>query len=283
MIEKIYVLSLKRCTDRHQAWLGASQMRGIPLEIVEFVEAHDDKMFEDMDEIAEYARVDGFPFVEEYAIGTKTEFVQQTKGSVCQVWNFSRILRHISQNLETALLLIDDKMLSVHFNVINTIAFELINDEDEFFIWQLSQRGHLDELHLDELSREDRYEQSYYLFNAIFHQNIPSYKDFFLTKGINGYDENMVLSPQGANWILGALERADDFYIFYDHFIANRLRDESIGAIEHNKGIYSPKESGFEFVNTIMPMGTTTNYAPKESVHFKEATKTTEITWGNVL
>jgi len=147
MIDKVLVLTLERCVDRHHAWLGASQMRDIPLEVIHFVKGHDGKAYDSMETIAVAATEDGFDFVEEYAIGTVTEYVQQTPGSVSQVWNYARILRHISEQDEVCLVLNDDKMLTVSFNILNIMVNELLSVVDEeFFALQLTRRGDLNEL-----------------------------------------------------------------------------------------------------------------------------------------
>lgn len=283
MIDRIYVLTLRRCVDRHQAWLAASQMRDIPLDIVSFVEGHDDKGFGNMSEVAEFAAVDGFDFVEEYAVGTRTEYVEQTIASVCQVWNIARILRHIAANDEVCLVIFDDKMITVSFNVLNIIVSELLAVEDEeFFLLQLLQRGDLNELEFREHDRFEQHDLSTAVFKAIFNRQISSYGDFFLRHGIVGYDETMVLSPEGADWVLGCLGRAKDFYTFFDHFIHKRLTEEAHGAVEHGKGLYCPRESGYAFVSEIMPMGSVTGWAPEGSFHYENANQKTEVSWKEV-
>ena len=198
MIDKVLVLTLKRCTDRQRTWLGASQMRDVPLDVISFVEGYDGKDYPDMDSIAIAAADDGFDFVEEYALGTVTEYVQQTTGSVSQIWNFARILRHISERDETCLVLTDDKMLTISFNILNVIVKELLEIEDEeFFMLQLLQRGDLNELDFESKDRFQQAKISKQVFNGLLFQTIPSYKDFFLKKGIAGYEESMVLSPAG--------------------------------------------------------------------------------------
>ena len=280
MIDKVLILTLKDSLDRQRTWLGASQMRDIPLDIISFVQGHAGKDYEAMSDIAKAAAADGFDFVEEYAIGTVTEYVQQTKGSVSQVWNFARIFRHISERPEVCLVLTDDKMLTLSFNILNIMVSELVDQEDEaFFAPQLVQRGDLNEIDFKEKDRFEMAELSEKIFNAIFHQTIPSYKDFFLKRGIVGYDESMVLSPAGANWILNCLQNADDFYIFFDHFIHKRL---TIEAAQENKGIYCPAEAGYVFVSEIMPMGTTTDWAPPGSFHYETAHQKTEIAWEDI-
>ncbi len=284
MIDKILVLTLERCVDRQYAWLGASQMRDIPLERVRFVKGQDDKDYDSMAAIVKAAENNGFPFVEEFAIGTVTDYVQQTPGSVCQVWNYGRILRHISERSEVCLVIHDDKMVNVSFNIINIIINELLSREaEEFYVCQLAQRGDINEIALDQ--DKDRFEIdriSTAVFQAIFNHAIVSYEDFFLKKGIAGYDETMVLSPAGAAWILNFLYNSDDFYIFYDHFIHCRLTTAAAIANQNGKGVYCPALSGYDFVRQIMPMATTTHFAPEGTVHFEQAQLNTDVVWENV-
>ena len=284
MIDKVLVLSLERCADRQRTWLGASQMRDIPLDCIRFVQAHDDTAYDDMDSIAAAAASDGFSFVEEYAIGTVTEYVQQTKASVCQVWNYGRILRHIAERDEICLVIHDDKMITVSFNILNILVDELRNiAEEEFYALQFVLRGDINEVassqgtdifEIDKLSRE--------IFSAIFNQTLTSYKDFFLKRGFGGYDETMVLSPQGAGWVLDSLQASEDFYIFYDHFLCKALPGAAAVANQAGKGVYCPRFTGYAFVSEMMPMCTTTHYAPENTVHYEESQEHTEIAWESV-
>lgn len=283
MIDKVLVLTLRRCPERHWSWLGASKMRDIPTECVEFIPGHDGKDFDSMAEIAEHAATDGFPFVEEYALGTVTEYCQQTTASVSQIWNFARIFRYIAQGEQNCLVLTDDKMLTISFNIVSMIVDELRTLlAPEFLVFQLLQRGDINELEYIERGRFDIAAYSQVVFNAIFKKEISGYAEFFLKPGICGYDESMVLSPEGASWILDCLNNADDFYIFFDHFIKNRLREDAKIAIENGKGIYCPAEHGYAFVDTLMPMKTTTNWAPKDSFHFEESHKGIELPWSDI-
>lgn len=280
MIDKVLVLSLRRCVERHWAWLGASQMRKIPLEIVGFFEGYDGSLFSDIDDVSESASADGFGFVEEYALGTVTEYTQQTPESVSQVWNFARILRYIAERDETCLVLADDKMLSLNFAVVNMISNELLCDpETEFYAFQLSRRGDPNEF--DHVSK-DRFEDwafSQQVFQAVFCNEIVSYRDFFLKPGIIGYEESFILSPAGAAWLLDALCRADDFYIYFDHFLCYGLPAMAGEAIESGKGIWTPAEQGYSFVSEIMPMGTTTHWAPEGTLHYEASIAKVEVPW----
>jgi len=281
MIEEVIVLTIERSVERHWAWLAASKLRGIPEDNISYIKGHFGEDFGDMQAIAEAAARDGFGFVEEYAIGTRTEYVQQTPGSVSQIWNYGRILRYIIDSGKTCLVIVDDKMITIQYGILFLIVNELVNQSDkEFYLFQLRQRGDLNELDFKE---KDRHEMSIFthdIFNAVFHNEIFSYKNFFTKHGVSGYEETMVISPGGANWILDNLHNAGDFYIFYDHFIKTCLSEQA----EHkkDKGIYCPAEAGFSFASEIMPMGSTTHWAPEGSHHYIESQESTSIPWKEI-
>ena len=279
MIDKVLVLTIPESENRRWLWHGASQMRKIPEEHIYFIKGHAGKDFENMEAVAKAAAADGFNFIEEYAIGTVSEFAQQTPASVSQVWNFARIFRHITEMDETCLVIVDDKMLTVDYHVLSLIVDELHAIENQqFHILQLKQRGDLNEI---EYTEKDRFEQDEYtnkVFNAIFHRQIESYVDFFLQPGIKGYEETFIISPPGAAFILETLETAGDFFIFFDHFIHKALSARAKQA-PPEKGIYTPAESGYEFVRLIAPMGTTTHWAPRGTHHFKDSITQTEFKW----
>ncbi len=52
---------------------------------------------------------DGFPWVEEYSIGLKTDYVQQTAALTCQIWSYAQILRYLVKTEQTGLIISDDK------------------------------------------------------------------------------------------------------------------------------------------------------------------------------
>lgn len=280
MIEEVIVLTLEHCIERHWAWLSASKLRGIPEDNISYVKGHFGEDYGDMQEIADAAARDGFGFVEEYALGTVTEYTQQTPGSVSQIWNYARILRYIIESGKICLVIVDDKMITVQYGVLFMIVNELVNQsEKDFYLFQLRQRGDLNELEFKEKDRHEMSVFSHDIFNAIFNNEIYSYKNFFVKQGISGYEETMVISPAGAKWILDNLHNAGDFYIFYDHFIQHCL---SVEAKNNNNGIYCPAEAGYCFVNEIMPMGTTTNWAPKDSHHYIESQECESIPWKEI-
>lgn len=283
MVDEVIVLTLADSFERHWAWLGASQVRKIPYENISYIKGHAGRDFENMEEVAAFAAADGFDFVEEYAIGTVTEYVHQTPASVSQVWNFARILRYISDSTLHCLVLTDDKMLTISFNKLCMLVDELRTCRGkEFFLFQLMRRGDLNEL---EFVEKDRFEAalfSYDVFDLAFNKEVSGYSDFFLQEGIIGYDESMVLSPAGAAWLLGCLQSSEDFHIFYDHFICKGLPKQSKIAGANGKGIYTPAEVGYSFAEQIMPMGTGTHWAPKGTFHYEESLRTTAVPWKEI-
>lgn len=272
VLDAVIVLTLRRSIDRQEAFLGAAlqPLCGMPYELIKFFIGIDGKDYEDdMTAVANAAVADGFGFVEEYALGTTTEFVQQTAGSVAQLWGFARILRHIVETQQTALVVWDDKTLKVPFGFFLDVLAMLTAEEKKFYIWQLTLRGTPKDIQLPDQDAVARRIQSQAIFSALFSHTIESPLDFLIIEGLRGYDESMVFSPAGAEWMLKRLETATEFHTFLDHFICHEL-----AALTHNdpkKGFYAPAEYGFNFVDVLRPMGTLTNWAPKDSEHFSES------------
>ena len=281
-IDKIIVMTLERTPERQWMWMGASSILDIDPEIVYFAIGKDNKDFgDDMRRVADAAADDGFPFVAEYAQGVNDDEnsgLRQTAGSVCQCWNYARILRELADSDETALIIFDDKMLSVKFSDFCEIVHELQNVEDEeFYALQLRIRGHYSEISLPELDQEQRMHTSRALFQGSIGFGNKSVSDVFFQKGIAGFDESFVFSPVGAKWMLKCLDIAPDYYRYLDHFICQGLPDFAESMIKRNKGIYCPAELGYAFVDDLLPMGTTTDFAVEGSPHYDRSRKQTTL------
>ena len=279
MIEQIIVQSLRRLENRHHAFLGAAAMQDIPPEIITFLLGKDNYDFqESFDAIADAAEADGFPFVRHYTQGLRTEWVQQTPATACQIWNFARNLRYILYTEKTSLIIWDDKMINLSWQKINRIVARLkSNDAYEFFAFQLGIRGEAINIKLKSLSPEERKHQNTVLFEAIKDGCSPEDSvDVFLTHGINGYDETFVLSPNGAGWLLHCLSNSTAPYNFLDEFIKHELPSHAEYIKTVGKGVYCPTEIGFRFVREILPQGTTTDWAHAESEHFESSRRQIE-------
>ena len=51
-------------------------------------------------------------------------------------------------------------------------------------------------------------------------------------------------------------------------FLSNEMSGLSVEAGKDNKGFYSPTEYGYNFADVYMPLGTLTDWAHEESIHF---------------
>ena len=277
MLDNIYVLTLERSTDRHESWLGAAHhpLCGIPNDLIKFFIGIDAKDYNnDMQAVADAAVKDGFAFVEEYALGIKTEYVQQTAGSVAQVWSYARMLRDIAEKGETTLIIWDDKMLTVPFSFFYDVLTMLLDAEKSFHMWQLMLRGDLGEVGLPELAPEIRRYRSMAVFSTILTHTLDTPFAFLIDEGLRGYDETIVYSPLGAEWMLAHLQNANDFYYFFDHFLCFGLKADVTAALNDKKGFYCPTEFGYNFAEVYRPMGTLTDWAPEGSLHYEQSVRT---------
>lgn len=263
----IIVSTIERATDRHEAFLGAalSPMCGIPESLIHFYMGPDGADYPDIGAVGEAAVADGFPWVEEYALGTRTEFVEQTRASCAQVWAYAQLLTFLVEQNLTGLIIWDSKVLGVPFSVFSNILTGLQDAEKEFYMWQLMLRGHPTDFRKITV---DQTKQNLLMFDGIVRGNGIDPMAFLLAEGLNGYDESIVFSPAGAAWMLERLADADDFHFFLDHFICYELARYSW---ESDKGFYSPMDVSFKFVDAPRAMGTLTGWAHSESVHYEES------------
>ena len=283
-IDRIIVMSLERTPKRWRRWEGAAAVMNIDPSIVSIAFGKDNKDYNDnMKRVAEAAIEDGFPFVEEYAKGTVENGIQQTAATVCQIWNYVRILREIIKTKETALIIFDDKMLTIDFHEFCQMVDEVRNVKDEtFYALQMKLRGGIDDIKLPEIDLHQRIKTSSQIFSGVFGKGTGNYIDVFLQKGISGYDESIVWSPEGAKWMLDCLNLAPGFYRYLDHFICKALPEFAQNAILRNKGVYCPSEIAYKFVDEYMEMGTTTDFATKDSPAYERSRRSVETHyfWG---
>ena len=276
-LDIITVLTIERAKDRHQSLLGAAlhPLIGIPPEMLKFVIGIDGKDYDDMQAIATAAAEDGFGWVEEYALGTKTEYVQQTRESVAQIWGYARILRFLVETNQTGLILWDDKMITINLNALCGILEHLKAQEKTFYAWQLALRGDVNEIGMQALDVQTRIHRSYLYFQSMV-TGVPAPPlGTLIDEGIAGYEECMVFSPNGASWMLKELEKGEDFYLFLDHFICQQVAGITKIAVQDGKGFYRPMEVGYKFVDAYRPMGSLTQWAHEDAPKHHESKLTT--------
>ena len=238
-IDKHLVLTLERSQHRQWAMLGGSVAMQTPVDAIHFVMGHDNKDYDDdMERVATAAEDDGYPYAHYFAKGLSDGLISQSASGVCQVWNFSRVLRHIALGTEICLVTWDDRLLTLPFPWIDTITSELQNREEEFYLWQLRIRvgdgydltpdnrricecypklvngGEVKE-YLDLMERDwdifsetlnEKWALDFQDFRKNhFNNSLPTPKKYvnrYLQKNRLGYDESMVISPKGAAWLL---------------------------------------------------------------------------------
>lgn len=317
-IDKHIILTLERSVNRQWAALSGSVAMRTPVEKIHFVKGHDNLDYDDdMKKVARAADADGFPYSHQFAKGLKNGIIQQSASGVCQVWNYGRILREIALGTDTCLVTWDDRILTIPFPLIDKITTALQNRREEFYLWQLRLRfgggdiwenericrcypkliGGIDEakkyLKLMERNQDifdsvlhekweldfERFRKDQYADDTLFREPQRYIAQHFQKK-IIGYSESMVLSPQGASWLLiqalNMKELEDDqeqkkkFYwettvckrSCFDTWIgADLAEDHAEKAIKDGKGIYCPKEIGYKYVHDWMPMGSSVDWA----------------------
>ena len=241
-IDKHLILTLERSEHRQWAVLGGSTAMQTPSEKIHFVKGHDNKDYQDdMRKIADAAEADEFPYVHYFARGLKNSDIGQSASGVCQVWNYSRILKYIALGTETCLITWDDRILTLPFPLVDRITTELQRREEEFYFLQLRIRMgdaydvtpdimRICKLHPELLGDADRQKLYFELMDRDFmmfadtlkekwaldfenfrmaHFNSPEiftspedYVKKYLQKNHLGYDESFIISPKGAAWLL---------------------------------------------------------------------------------
>lgn len=327
-IDKHLILTLKRSKNRHYAVRGGALAMQTPKDKIHFVAGHDNLDYDnDMRKVADAAEADGFPYAQCFAKGYKDDILKQSASGTCQVWNFSRILRYIALGNETCLVTWDDRVTTLPFPFIERITKHLQNRDEEFYFWQLririgdaynltpnnirilktyprligdekTQQAFNDlmlkdwEMFSDTLTKRWVSDYAEFINNHYMGLSMTSpphkYVEKYLIKNRIGYDESMVISPQGAAWILlqamdmEDLDPADDDpdapnYMSavqrrntFDSWMFVDLEPHVHEAIADHKGIYCPREIGYKYIHDWMPMGSSVEWANED--HYDTAT-----------
>ena len=321
-IDKHLIQTLKRSTNRHWAMRGGAGAMQTPKDKIHFIAGHDNLDYDnDMTAVADAAAADGFAYAHCFAKGLKDDVLSQSASGVCQVWNFSRILRHIALGNETCLVTWDDRVITLPFPFMDKITTHLQNRDEDFYFWQLRIRiGDAYDLTPDNIrilkcypefigdektqqafsdlmlkdwdmfkfTLTERWISDYCQFINNHYAGLDmtlqphTYVEKHLQKNRIGYDESMVISPQGAAWILlnafdmEDLDPADDDpdkplwttavqrRNTFDSWMFVDLEPHVHKAIRDGKGIYCPKEIGYKYIHDWLPMGSDVDWANKE-------------------
>ena len=137
----VICLNLERAIDRLNAFRGAASQRGIPPDRLYFNVGKDNLDYDDdFSAIIKAAAADGFPYIECYGQGISSDVIKQTPATLCQIWNYCRIFRHIIESGRDSIVLHDDRMLTVDYDVCASVLDTLKSSCQEFYMWQLRIR-----------------------------------------------------------------------------------------------------------------------------------------------
>lgn len=216
-IDRYLILSIPRNIKRQWAVLMGAAAMGVPYEIIRFARGEDAKDYAGMESIAKAAAKDGYPFLNQFAIGQSETYVRQSAGNVALFWSWARVLKKIAESGMCTLLTWDDRIPRIPFVNIEQILKQLYK-KPNFYIWQLRLRspivhlaaGGRPEYDIENWEEESR--RDAYFFQNCSHNigNLEQYVDAFLQEGLLGYDETMVLSPRGAEWLLKEMMTMED-------------------------------------------------------------------------
>ena len=129
MIDKVYVLNLPHRADRRWYTMGHLHTIGVHPNRVCIYEAKYGKDYESIDAIMEAAKADGFDFPDPDEDIHKTRFSYR--------WNWCRMLRDIIASGEMVLILIDDRMITIDWDLLNWCVRDLVENQPPFKILQM--------------------------------------------------------------------------------------------------------------------------------------------------
>ena len=288
MIEQVIALTIEKAANRRWMYQGIMLEKGIPVEAIHFFRGKSYTEFaSDYNRIADAAEKDGFSFVRQFQGYGDTGIVQQHPAQMCQLWNYARILRYIVETQKTTLVTWDDRTLTVPFSMLNVIIEQLKNKDKPFYTFQLRLRGQTEYLQLpeeedDELN--DLHAEQFRAYTSIEHE--IDYTYIFTRWGFYGYDETIVFSPKGAEWLLTQLIALDDIdadikkmpymdislkqkplynsRLNLDNWLCWGLRpiiDAERKA--DTKGFYCPRYPGYDFIQDAHAFGSDTYWDSK--------------------
>lgn len=257
----VYVLHVLASNNRRWAFMGSASMQQIPEDVIYFaVSPNLSKFDNNINVVAQAASNDGFPYLKRYGRGAKNMYVQQSASSMGQIWNYCRIFRHIIQTGVSALVIHDDRMISINWDSFNIVINEL-ESKGDFKIFQTRQR------HGQPIGIKEQLE---ILSQHTFDKDDPLN---YVTSGINGYEEGMVISPLGAEFILNALENNIGDYYFFDDFVHTKLSKLCTDI----SGVYTTTKDEFCFIREYLEFPSLTDWAHNNSPYFNDSQKATNI------
>ena len=291
-IDKYILMTMPRSIKRQWYALGNATAMGVPFDRIRFFPGHDAEDYDmNMTRIADAAADDGYPFLRQFAIGFKGAHIQQSAGNVALFWNWARLLDWISNCDELCIVLWDDRMLKVPFMLLENVVAELYTRPEDFLIFQLRLRSnfaHLNAVGKDNFKVTDDLQAENEFFETSIHARIPSYFSAYLDKGLLGWDESMVISPWGAEWLLQQMHDMEDITellkdfqfdeqphhmisaenlqplqrsrLNNDNWLWHGTQDAVKQALRNNKGLYHPRRIGYAFAAEPLDLGSNVHW-----------------------
>lgn len=303
-MDKIIALTIPKRVNRCWTFLGYNMARGVPPEKITYWLGETPIAYRnDYTAIADAAEADGFAFVRCFQGYDNIKAIRQHPAQMCQLWSYAQMLRYVVESGETCLFLWDDRFIGVPYGLLETIT-DTMAEAGEFYLFQLRLRGLASEPDLQKKRTADSKNASENsesidvyrdMFNAFAStMDMPvDYKACYTQKGLHGYDESIVWTPDGAAWALECLNKLQDvppdikklsyfelseahlpYYarcINLDNFLHFHLSAEAKTVIQAGGGIYCPRKIGFNFIDEPLALGSDTEYLTEHTQEFYHA------------
>ncbi len=133
-----FIMTLKQRPDRYWSALGYLSALGFSMNRVHTVMGKYWKDFDGYEDIVEAAAADGFPFFMEREVRKKDKAPKRL-GYLCNLWSGCRIFRHIAQQTEPYLVLEDDVVPTISYEMFEKRLSALPN-ETEIAILSMKQQ-----------------------------------------------------------------------------------------------------------------------------------------------
>ena len=197
MIEKVYVLNLPHRHDRRHFMRGHLETIGVPEHCVEFFDAKYGKDYESLDTIIDDAMADGFPDFSKWR-GSP----HYTPAMFSYIWNWCRMMRAIETSEKTTLILLDDKMLLIEWERLNSCVGELVKNHN----FQCLQVG------WGQFGKRDYMYLPGELINGLIRRGTRSFGDYatvLTSQGASFLFDLTYPEAHVAEWVFWSLSRAN--------------------------------------------------------------------------
>ena len=219
MIDKVYVLNLPHRADRRWYTLGHLHTIGVHPNQVCIYEAKYGEDYESMDAIMEAARADGFDFPD------TDEEIHTTRFSYR--WNWCRMLRDIIASGEIVLILLDDRMITIDWDLLKWCVRDLVENHPPFKVLQMGWWHCFDSQADAEHSNSKKLE----VVNGLAGKGFFGYGDFGTVVNAAGAQDlfNHILANRSPEFLIGHYSEIHGDEIGCFHLLKSSIDNFSIG------------------------------------------------------